>query len=158
MTNSINLNKINQLFHNNGIKQELRFDLLINLLETNNTNGVITEQYKEITNIISQLDYSNKDLIQEMFMLIGNKMTKFKLDQFYTPLTISEFISNFMIISNTHIAIDPAGGTGDLLLYYSGAKHIWDIDDNALKLCKLNYELFKLSNYTLFSNSYLFKN
>jgi type I restriction-modification system DNA methylase subunit len=46
-------------------------------------------------------------------------------------------------------AIDPAGGTGDLLLYYNGPKTIWDIDENALKLCKFNYELNKQTNYIL---------
>jgi hypothetical protein len=46
-------------------------------------------------------------------------------------------------------AIDPAGGTGDLLLYYTGRKTIWDIDESALKLCKFNYELNKQTNYEL---------
>jgi hypothetical protein len=46
-------------------------------------------------------------------------------------------------------AVDPAGGTGDLLLYYGGVKHIWDIDESALKLCEFNYELNKQTNYQL---------
>jgi len=82
-------------------------------------------------------------------MIIGSKLTKFKLNQFYTPLTISEFICGLMDPSVVGPAIDPAGGTGDLLLYFSGQKTIWDIDESALKLCKFNYELNKLSNYEL---------
>jgi hypothetical protein len=46
-------------------------------------------------------------------------------------------------------AIDPAGGTGDLLLFYNGTKTVWDIDENALRLCKLNYELNKQTCYHL---------
>jgi hypothetical protein len=47
MDNSKIINQINQLFHNKGVKQEERFNLLIELLE-NNKNGVPNEQYKEI--------------------------------------------------------------------------------------------------------------
>lgn len=146
MDNSKLINQINQLFHNKGVKQEERFDLLINLLEKN-TNNIIDNTFVDILALINSLDYSNKDVIQEIFMLLGSKLTKYKLDQFYTPLTISQFISGLMIEGKN--AIDPAGGTGDLLLYYNGNKTIWDIDDNALKLCKFNYELNKQKNYQL---------
>ena len=37
----------------------------------------------------------------------------------------------------------------NLLLYYNGNKTIWDIDENALKLCKFNYELNKQRDYNL---------
>jgi predicted RNA methylase len=146
--NSKLISTINQLLHNKGVKQEERFDLMIQLLE-NNRKQIVTEKYEDILSIINNLDYSNKDLIQEIFMLFGSKLTKYKLDQFYTPLTISYFIARLMDNSQGKKAIDPAGGTGDLLLYYSGNKTIWDIDENSLKLCKFNYELNKNSNYKL---------
>jgi len=142
------ISHINQLFHNKGIKQEERFDLLIELLE-NNKNGNVNENFKEITQFINSFDYTNDDLIQEIFMSIGSKYVKFNLDQFYTPLTISKFINSLMLSGNEYNAIDPAGGTGDLLLYYNGNKTIWDIDESALKLAKFNYELNKQNNYTL---------
>ena len=147
MDNSKIINQINQLFHNKGIKQEARFDLLIKLLEENNADTCFDSKFSDILTLINSLDYSNKDLIQEMFMLLGSKFTKYKLDQFYTPLTISKFISGLMIEGLD--AIDPAGGTGDLLLYYNGNKTVWDIDEDALKLCKFNYELNKQVNYNL---------
>jgi len=147
MDNSKIINQVNQLFHNKGIKQEARFDLLIKLLEENNADNSFDSKFSDILTLINSLDYSNKDLIQEMFMLLGSKFTKYKLDQFYTPLTISKFISGLMIEGLE--AIDPAGGTGDLLLYYNGNKTIWDIDEDALKLCKFNYELNKQINYHL---------
>ena len=148
MDNSKIINQINQLFHNKGIKQDDRFNLLIELLEENK-NGIINEKFQEIIKLINSFDYSNNDLVQEIFMSIGSKYTRFNLDQFYTPLTIAKFIACFMIAGPEHNAIDPAGGTGDLLLYYNGNKTIWDIDETALKLCKFNYELNKQKNYNL---------
>ena len=148
MDNSKIINQINQLFHNKGVKQEERFNLLIELLEKNK-NGIVNEKYQDIIQLINSLDYNNNDLIQEIFMSIGSKYTKYNLDQFYTPLTVSKFINSLMSVGPTYNAIDPAGGTGDLLLYYNGNKTIWDIDENALKLCKFNYELNKQQNYNL---------
>jgi type I restriction-modification system DNA methylase subunit len=146
--NSKLINQINQCFHNKGVKQEERFNILMILLE-NIKNNIIDDKYNDIISLLNQLDYDNYDLIQELFMIIGSKYTKFNLDQFYTPLTISKFISQFMDVGDDKNAIDPAGGTGDLLLLYKGNKTIWDIDENALKLCKFNYELNKQVNYNL---------
>ena len=146
MENSKLINQINQLFHNKGVKQEDRFNLLMTLLEKNNIKD---EKFNDILSLINNLDYSNCDLIQEIFMSVGSKYTKFNLDQFYTPLTVSKFISQFMKVGDDKNAIDPAGGTGDLLLFYKGNKTVWDIDENALKLCKFNYNLNKQYNYNL---------
>ena len=146
--NSKLINQINQLFHNKGVKQEDRFNLLMLLLEKNK-NNIQDEKYNDIITIINSLDYNNCDLIQEIFMTLGSKYTKSNLDQFYTPLTIPKFISLIMKTGSNDCAIDPAGGTGDLLLFYKGQKTIWDIDENALKLCKFNYELNKQTNYEL---------
>lgn len=148
MDNSKLINQINQLFHNKGVKQEERFNLLMVLLEKNK-NNIQDEKFNDILTLINILDYSNCDLIQEIFMTIGSKYTKFNLDQFYTPLTVSKFISQLMETGADKNAIDPAGGTGDLLLFYKGNKTVWDIDENALKLCKFNYDLNKQSNYNL---------
>jgi hypothetical protein len=148
MDNSKLINQINQLFHNKGVKQEERFNTLIILLEKNK-NNIPDEKFTDITTLINSLDYTNCDLIQEIFMTVGSKYTKFNLDQFYTPLTIAKFISRFMEIGDDKSAIDPAGGTGDLLLFYKGNKTVWDIDENALKLCKFNYDLNRQSNYNL---------
>jgi hypothetical protein len=147
--NSKIINHINQMFHNNGIKQEERFNLLIVLLENIKNGKSSDNKFNELLQLISSFDYTNADLMQEIFMIIGSKYTKYNLDQFYTPTTISKFINNLMSVGDEYNAIDPAGGTGDLLLHYKGNKTIWDIDENALKLCKFNYELNKQSNYNL---------
>jgi predicted RNA methylase len=154
MDNNKVITQINQLLHNKGIKQEERFDKLISLFEKNKTGGSDAE-YEDVLQLIRAIDYSNKDLTQELFMLFGSKLTKFKLDQFYTPLTISRFICKMMLPGKS--AVDPAGGTGDLLLFYDGKKTIWDVDPSALQLCRFNYELNQLSNYEVACKNSLFE-
>jgi hypothetical protein len=153
MDNSKIINNINQLFHNKGIKHEKRLNILLELLEykNNNINNINNNEYKDIIQLLTTINYKDDDFCQELFMLFSSKYTKINLDQFYTPQTISKFI-NLLMIKNKN-AIDPAGGTGDLLLYYEGERNIWDIDENVIKLCKLNYELHS-DNY---SNKYILK-
>ena len=144
MDNSKTITHINQLLHNRGIKQEDRLDKLIELFEKNKT-GQKDTMFADILDLIAGFDYTDHDFTQELFMLFGSKLTKFKLDQFYTPLTISQFICRLMTPNRE--AVDPAGGTGDLLVFYHGKKSIWDIDPAALHLCRFNYELHKQTNY-----------
>ena len=144
MDNSKVIATINQLLHNRGIKQEERLNTLISLFEKRK-NGIVDAAFTDILELIDGFDYSDKDLVQELFMLFGSKLTKYRLDQFYTPITISQFINGFMEPNKT--AIDPAGGTGDLLLFYNGQKKLWDIDPAVLQLCRFNYELNKQTNY-----------
>lgn len=144
MDNSKVIATINQLLHNRGIKQEERLNTLISLFEKRK-NGILDPAFTDILELIDGFDYSDKDLVQELFMLFGSKLTKYRLDQFYTPITISQFINGFMEPNKT--AIDPAGGTGDLLLFYNGQKTLWDIDPAVLQLCRFNYELNKQTNY-----------
>ena len=153
-SNSKHIHHINQLLHNKGIKQEDRIGILTSLFETRKkqsgggttTSGIVVDaRFADIMDAINAIDFTNKEISQEIFMLFGSKLTRYKLDQFYTPLTISEFISGMMIAGKT--AVDPAGGTGDLLVHYRGTTHIWDIDEHALELCRFNYELNMKSDY-----------
>jgi predicted RNA methylase len=144
MDNSKVIATINQLLHNRGIKQEERLNTLISLFEKRK-NGIVDPTFTDILELIDGFDYSDKDLVQELFMLFGSKLTKYRLDQFYTPITISQFINGCMEPNKK--AIDPAGGTGDLLLFYNGDKTLWDIDPAVLQLCRFNYELNKQTNY-----------
>jgi len=154
-SNSKHIHHINQLLHNKGIKQEDRIGILTSLFETRKKHSgggttttsanVVDARFTDIMDAINEIDFTNKEISQEIFMLFGSKLTRYKLDQFYTPLTISEFITEMMIAGKT--AVDPAGGTGDLLVHYRGTTHIWDIDEHALELCRFNYELNMNSNY-----------
>jgi len=152
--NSKHINHINQLLHNKGIKQEDRIGVLTSLFEKRKslTVGsaavvVIDPRFSDIIDAINAIDFTNKEISQEIFMLFGSKLTRYKLDQFYTPLTISEFITGMMIPGKA--AVDPAGGTGDLLVHYNGNIHIWDIDEHALELCRFNYELNMKKDYQI---------
>ena len=153
-SNSKHIHHINQLLHNKGIKQEDRIGILTSLFETRKKQSdggtttsaiVVDARFADIMDAINAIDFTNKEISQEIFMLFGSKLTRYKLDQFYTPLTISEFITGMMIAGKT--AVDPAGGTGDLLVHYRGTTHIWDIDEHALELCRFNYELNMKSDY-----------
>lgn len=154
--NSKHINHINQLLHNKGIKQEDRIGVLTSLFETRKSltveaaatsTVVIDSRFCDIMDAINAIDFTNKEISQEIFMLFGSKLTRYKLDQFYTPLTISEFITGMMLSGKE--AVDPAGGTGDLLVHYNGNIHIWDIDEHALELCQFNYELNMKKNYQI---------
>jgi type I restriction enzyme M protein len=158
MDNTRFLSKINQVFHNSGIKQENRFDILVDVMkgktpkaEGGKTKTHIMETlYGEVRQWLNEMDYTDKDLVQELFMTIGSKYTKMNLEQFYTPLTISKFISSIVISDDpTKNAIDPACGTGDLLLFFGGPKTFWDIDDTALSLCLFNSQLNHQEHYTM---------
>ena len=111
------------------------------------TAAGIDPRFSDIMDAINAIDFTNKEISQEIFMLFGSKLTRYKLDQFYTPLTISEFITGMMIPGK--VAVDPAGGTGDLLVHYNGNIHIWDVDEHALELCRFNYELNMKKNYQI---------
>jgi predicted RNA methylase len=154
--NSKHINHINQLLHNKGIKQEDRIGVLTSLFEKRKSltlgaaaaeAAVIDPRFSDIIDAINAIDFTNKEISQEIFMLFGSKLTRYKLDQFYTPLTISEFITGMMIPGKA--AVDPAGGTGDLLVHYNGNIHIWDIDEHALELCRFNYELNMKKDYQI---------
>jgi len=133
--------KINQTFHNLGVRQEDRLDLFVQIFEGS------VDGYDDIKRIITDADFTDPDMTQEIFMNLGSKYTKLNLDQFYTPLTISKFISTKMNPSGN--AIDPAGGTGDLLRFHEGPKTVWDIDQKALDLCRLNFTINGLKDFTI---------
>jgi hypothetical protein len=148
MSNIKKLYKINQLFFNNGIKQENRFEVFLNILKKNNNNIIdfSNNLEKEINDILKTIDLQDLEFTQESFMILCSEFTKYKLDQFYTPITISSFINNIMI-SDNNIAIEPACGTGDLISQFKGTKYLWDIDKEVLKLCEFNLCLRNNTNY-----------
>jgi len=67
-------------------------------------------------------------------MFFGNHYFKKQLDQFYTPMTICNFINSLLIPNKT--AIDPACGTGDLLNQYKGDITLVDKCASVLEMTK----------------------
>ena len=51
-----------------------------------------------------------------MFMKFASSTLKTELSQFYTPISIVEFIISLLNIENMNKLIDPAGGSADFLV------------------------------------------
>ena len=149
--NNIIVEKINQILHNEGIEFSQRLDIIINILNykfnkialTININEKIKSQ---LVTIIDELSINKSEIYQKIFMFYGNKKTKINLDQYYTPITIGDFINSLCIPGKKHI--DPACGSGDLIISYNGKLTLWDISPDIVEICKLNYNL-QQKKYTI---------
>ncbi len=93
-------NEINQIFHNKGINQDKRFNILLEIIEDKNKN------FKEI---FLKFDKASRNLetIQECFMTLCSKYTKQKLDQYYTPINIASFINSLLVQDISYNLLEP---------------------------------------------------
>jgi len=84
-SNSKHIHHINQLLHNKGIKQEDRIGILTSLFEirkkksdggtTSTANGG-EARITDIMDAINEIDFTNKEISQEIFMLFESKLTR----------------------------------------------------------------------------------
>ncbi len=88
---------------------------------------------------------SKQDILQALFMKFASATLKTELSQFYTPVSIVEFIVSLLDIKNTHKVIDSAGGSGDFLVGVMKANrrafenvYYWDVSKNATNVAQLN--------------------
>ena len=88
---------------------------------------------------------SQQDILQTLFMRFAQSTLKTELDQFYTPITIVDFIVTLLDISNMKKIIDPAGGSGDFLVGCLKKNHkisqniyYWDSSSKAVEVAHLN--------------------
>ena len=135
---------INQLFHNEGIEFTQRLEIVTSLINYKFRSVSLTCKIDEslknkLIDIFETITLDKNELIQKVFMFYGNKTLKVELDQFYTPITIGSFITS-LPISGKKI-IDPACGTGDLIVNYNGDITLWDISPDVIKICEFNYKL-----------------
>ena len=135
--NDIIVEKMNQDLHNFGIEFNQRLDIIINILNNDGTENNLIKN--NLIESMEKMSINKSEIYQKIFMFYGNKKTKIDLNQFYTPVTIGEFICSLCIPGKTHI--DPACGTGDLIINYSGKISLWDISEDIIEICKLNYNL-----------------
>ena len=106
------LDEINQYLHNKGIEIAHRYVIVTNiLLDRDTTNLTDEETIAWVTEKLSRVSIEKNEIYQIVFMFFGNRHFKKQLDQFYTPMTICNFINSLLIPGRT--AIDPACGTGD---------------------------------------------
>lgn len=138
--NNIIVDEINQILHNNGIIFDKRIDIILQLMDYkfNNVELDIKDKLKTtLIDIIKYVSISKTEIFQKIFMFYGNNYLQKKLDQFYTPSTIGEFLSKLCFYDKQ--AIDPACGTGDLIINYTNIT-LWDISKEAIDMAKINYQ------------------
>ena len=106
-------------------------------------DGISTEKVSQLTELIAKLDIKNSkaDVVQNMFMLLGEKVLKQSLDQFYTPITIGKFFAE--CIAEGVSILEPACGTGDLITPCDTATRyeFRDISKEACDLLELNLKM-----------------
>lgn len=139
------INVCDQLLHNKGINKMERLGILkeiINNLDNvelvNSVSNEIAENLVKIIEDVLKL-LPKSEISQQLFMHFGTKYIKKDLDQFYTPVTISSFINRLVYPNKSYI--DPAAGTGDLLIEIDGKPTLWEISRSAIEMAELNYKM-----------------
>ena len=113
------LDEINQYLHNKGIEIVERYEIVTNILLCKDATTLTDDETIDWVNQkLSTVSIDRNEIFQIVFMFFGNRHFKKQLDQFYTPMTICNFINSLLIPGKK--AIDPACGTGDLLNQYQG--------------------------------------
>lgn len=133
------LDDINQYCHNKGILFDNRIGIILMILREEKSQEIDNETYLFTQKKLNENVYSKEELIQKIFMFYGDKVLKKNFDQFYTPLNIGKFMCE--LCNENKKVIDPACGTGDLVIYYKQNKGItlWDVSENVISLTKINY-------------------
>lgn len=134
------LDDMNQTLHNAGVVFDSRIDAVLEALN-GRFNTTPPDVRKPLEDILSVISVSREELFQKVFMFYGSKYLKKEFDQFYTPITIGEFVCQ-LCKPNKKI-IDPACGTGDLLVHYKGDISLWDISKEVTELTSQNYSFQK---------------
>lgn len=152
--NNILVDEINQYLHNEGVEFSNRLDIIISIInyKFENKNLNLNEKIKnKILELMNTVSIDKSEIYQKIFMFYADKKTKINLDQYYTPITIGTFISSLCIPGKTHI--DPACGTGDLIINYDGKIKLWDISSEIIDICELNCSLHNKENIRKCINS-----
>jgi type I restriction enzyme M protein len=131
------LDDVNQILHNAGVLFESRIHIMLELIHGAFVTTPVDVRQK-LLGIMETVTVSKEELFQKVFMFYGSKYLKKEFDQFYTPLTIGEFLCNLCEPGRT--MIDPACGTGDLAIHYNGCVSLWDISKDVIDLTRENYK------------------
>jgi type I restriction enzyme M protein len=151
--NSAIFDNINQILHNEGYDMTIRYEIMKDVLYNHIIGKELDSEYIRsnkktilinISSIINKSYLPKYELLQRFFMYYGNKYIQKTLDQYYTPISIGQFICS-TILNNKKI-IDPTCGTGDLVITYNGKISLWDISEEVLELTRINYEIHNKNN------------
>ena len=135
-TNAKFLDVVNQILHNAGVLFEKRIEMILELLHGSfeRTPCSVRDQ---LTDTLEKISIPKEELFQKVFMLYGSKYLKKEFDQFYTPVTVGQFLCG--ICKPKKSMIDPACGTGDLVVSYTGSVTLWDISKDVTDLTVQNF-------------------
>ena len=135
---------ISQRLHNLGISTTDRLDIIINYIKTEKTDVRLTnDEYILLKKLNVIINNSRNDILQQVFMLLGQKVLKQNFNQFYTPFSICKFFGD--ITSNVNSVLEPSCGTGDLIMNITSKKYILrDIDSSLLDILKLNLKIHNI--------------
>ena len=129
------LDEINQYLHNKGIEIVKRYEIVTNVLLCKDATTLTDDETIDWVNQkLSTVSIDKNEIFQIVFMFFGNRHFKKQLDQFYTPMTICNFINSLLIPGKK--AIDPACGTGDLLNQYQGNITLVDKSASVLEMTR----------------------
>ena len=126
------IDEINQVLHNRGINVDDRLHVITKALRKEEGAD------PEVVEILNRTSYDVADTFQRVYMLLGSEKFHRNLDQFYTPITIGAFLAS--ICHPGKQAIDPACGTGDLIVEYESEYiDLWDISPTVTELATFNF-------------------
>jgi type I restriction enzyme M protein len=126
------LDEINQYLHNKGIELTDRYNIVTDILLGKECTEVSVQDW--VKDKLTNITINKNEIYQIVFMFFGNQYFKKQLDQFYTPMTICNFINSLLIPGRS--AIDPACGTGDLLNQYKGTISLVDKCSSVLEMTR----------------------
>lgn len=154
--NNIVVTDLNQLLHNEGVEFNERMNIISHIIHSKYyhqpfTNNIPTNLQEKLLSCIDSLSIDKNEIFQKIFMFYGHKNTKINLDQYYTPFTIGKFMCDLCHASKT--IIDPACGTGDLIVNYNGTIYGWDISQEVLKVCGDNFKMHQKNFHLQHHNS-----
>lgn len=136
------IEQLDQILHNEGIDVHQRLGCIMSVYKNENIDETLLSKtiQREIRKLIDTLvvQIHDNELFQYLYMYFGNIYFKKEMNQYYTPITICNFIQSLMI-SNKN-AIDPACGTGDLLNMYSGNITLCDKSKDVINLTTYIHE------------------
>ena len=97
--NDVFVESLNQLLHNHGIEFNARLNIILELIQYKFNQTPVTlvdtssQIYKDVLSIIENVSINKSEIFQKVFMFYGNKKSKVNLDQYYTPVTVGQFMN-----------------------------------------------------------------
>jgi SAM-dependent methyltransferase len=118
---------------------------------------------EQIINLFSDVDFDSEDVRGRLFETYLGRVFTSGLGQFFTPREIVDFIIGFLenkkLIPNDAIILDPACGSGGILLNARNnqTKKVvgFDINERLVRVSKMNMVLHGIENYVINNQSFL---